>query len=95
MIAGRRFWILIWIGILLLGIAGLGGALFWGKRTNWKNLDEIFRGIGTIAVSIGMLMLLQGILTGAGQLLLALALACFIVAFILGRRPPERGRSGP
>ena len=86
MIAGRRFWILIWIGILLLGIAGLGGALFWGRQTHWKNLDEIFRGIGTISVSVGMLLLLNGVLTGAGQLLLALALTCFILAFILGRR---------
>lgn len=93
MIAGKRFWILIWIGILLLGVAGLGGALFWGRQTHWKNLDEIFRGIGTISVSIGMLLLLNGVLTGAGQLLLALALTCFILAFILGRRierpPPE------
>ena len=86
MIAGKRFWILIWIGILLLGVAGLGGALFWGQKTHWKNLDEIFRGIGTISVSIGMLLLLNGVLTGAGQLLLALALTCFILAFILGRR---------
>lgn len=86
MIAGKRFWILIWIGILLLGVAGLGGALFWGRQTHWKNLDEIFRGIGTISVSIGMLLLLNGVLTGAGQLLLALALTCFILAFILGRR---------
>ena len=86
MIAGKRFWILIWIGILLLGVAGLGGALFWGRQTHWKNLDEIFRGIGTISVSVGMLLLLNGVLTGAGQLLLALALTCFILAFILGRR---------
>lgn len=90
MIAGQRFWILIWIGILLLGIAGLIGAIFWGRRTHWKNLDEIFRGMGTISVSVGMLLLLQGVLTGAGQLLLAFALTCFIIAFILGRRGPER-----
>ncbi len=92
MIAGHRYWILIWYGILLLGITGLGGALFWGHRTHWKNLDEIFRGIGTIAVSIGMLFLLYGIFISAGQLLLALALTCFILAFIYGRRldrPPS------
>jgi hypothetical protein len=60
--------------------------LFWGKRTQWKNLDEIFRGIGTMAVSIGMLLLLYGVGIGVGQFLLILALTCFILAFILGRR---------
>lgn len=91
MIAGARFWILIWYGILLLGVTGLGGALFWGKRTQWKNLDEIFRGVGTMAVSIGMLLLLYGVGIGVGQFLLILALTCFILAFILGRRggPPR------
>jgi hypothetical protein len=92
MIAGLRYWIIIWYGILLLGLAGLGGALFWGKRTQWKNLDEIFRGIGTILVSTGMLLLLYRRAVGLGQLLLVFALACFILAFILGRRP---GRSRP
>jgi len=86
MIAGQRFWILIWYGILLLGVIGLGGALFWGKRTQWKNLDEIFRGIGTMAVSIGMLLLLYRVGIGVGQFLLIFALTCFILAFILGRR---------
>jgi hypothetical protein len=94
MIAGLRYWIIIWYGILLLGLAGLGGALFWGKRTQWKNLDEIFRGVGTITVSVGMLLLLYRTAIGLGQLLLILALACFILAFIFGRRierprPPE------
>jgi hypothetical protein len=92
MIAGLRYWIIIWYGILLLGVAGLGGALFWGHRTHWKNLDEIFRGIGTIIVSVGMLLLLQRVATGLGQLLLILALACFILAFIFGRRI-DRSRS--
>ena len=94
MVAGLRYWIIIWYGILLLGLAGLGGALFWGKRTQWKNLDEIFRGVGTITVSVGMLLLLYRTAIGLGQLLLILALACFILAFIFGRRierprPPE------
>ncbi len=86
MIVGRRYWILIWYGILLLGVVGLGGAIFWGRQTHWKNLDEIFRGIGTIAVSIGMLLLLYGVWIGTGQLLLIVALACFVLAFIFGRR---------
>lgn len=88
MIAGRGIWIAVWFGILLLGLAGLGGALFWGKRTQWKNLDEVFRGIGTIAVSVGMLLLLYRTLVVVGQLLLVVALACFVLAFIFGRRTP-------
>lgn len=94
MIAGLRYWIIIWYGILLLGLAGLGGAVFWGKRTHWKNLDEIFRGIGTILVSVGMLLLLQRRAIGLGQLLLILALACFILAFIFGRRPDRPRPTG-
>lgn len=94
MIAGRRYWILIWFGILLLGVTGLGGALFWGRRTQWKNLDEIFRGIGTIAVSVGMLLLLYGVAEPAGQVLLVVALSCFVVAFILGRGASTRPSSG-
>ena len=90
MIAGHRWWILVWYGILLLGLAGLAGALFWGKQTHWKNLDEIFRGIGTITVSVGMLLLLYGVAIGAGQVLLVVAVACFVLAFLLGRRPPAR-----
>jgi hypothetical protein len=93
MIAGRPIWIAIWYGILLLGVAGLGGALMWGKQTQWRNLDEVFRGVGTITVSAGMLLLLYGVAVGLGQALLILALVCFILAFILGRRS-ERPR-GP
>jgi hypothetical protein len=94
MIAGLRYWIIIWYGILLLGLAGLEGALFWGKRTQWKNLDEIFRGIGTITVSVGMLLLLYRRAVGVGQLLLILALACFILAFIFGRRTDRPRTTG-
>ena len=86
MMVGRKYWILIWYGILLLGFMGLGGALFWGRQTHWRNLDEIFRGIGTISVSVGMLLLLYRVRTGVGQLLLAVAVACFILAFIFGRK---------
>ncbi len=91
---GRKYWILIWYGILLLGLMGLGGALFWGRQTHWRNLDEIFRGIGTISVSLGMLLLLYRVLTGAGMLLLAVAVACFVLAFIFGRKP-DRPRADP
>ena len=90
MIPGLRYWILIWYGILLLGVVGLGGALYWGRQTHWKNLDEVFRGVGTIMVSVGMLLLLYQVQIGLGQLLLVLALACFVLAFIFGRRVPRR-----
>lgn len=90
MIPGLRYWILIWYGILLLGVVGLGGALYWGRQTHWKNLDEVFRGVGTILVSVGMLLLLYQVQIGLGQLLLVLALACFVLAFIFGRRVPRR-----
>jgi hypothetical protein len=36
-----------------------------------------------------MLLLLYGVLTGVGQLLLGIAVACFILAFIFGRRPEK------
>ena len=90
MIPGLRYWILIWYGLLLLGVVGLGGALYWGRQTHWKNLDEVFRGIGTILVSAGMLLLLYQVQIGLGQLLLVLALACFVLAFIFGRRRPHK-----
>lgn len=91
MIAGLQYWILIWYGILLLGLVGFAAALFWGQRTQWKNLDELFRGLGTILVSGGMLLLLYRRLMTLGQLLLVVALACFVLAIIFGRRPePSR-----
>ena len=91
MVAGRRFWNLIWYGILLLGLLGLVSSLYWGRRTHWKNSDELIRAIGTITVSVGMLFLLNHIVPLLGQLLLFIALVCFIVAFVLGRRlPPPR-----
>ena len=88
MVVGRRFWNLIWYGILLLGMLGLVPSLYWGRRTHWKNLDEMIRAIGTITVSIGMLMLLNGVGGALGQLLLVVALVCFVVAFVLGRKNP-------
>lgn len=87
MIAGLQYWILIWYGILLLGLVGLGAAVFWGQRTQWKNLDELLRGLGTILVSTGMLLLLYRRQMTLGQLLLVVALACFVLAIIFGRRP--------
>jgi hypothetical protein len=86
MVVGRRFWILIWYGILLLGVLGLFPSIYWGSRTHWKNLDETLRAVGTITVSVGMLLLLNGIGGRLGQLLLVLALICFAVAFVLGRK---------
>ena len=88
MVVGRRFWNLIWYGILLLGVLGLVSSLYWGRRTHWKNNDELIRAFGTISVSIGMLFLLNRIAPLIGQLLLVVALVCFVVAFVLGRRLP-------
>jgi len=97
MVAGRRFWNLIWYGILLLGLLGLLPSLYWGRRTHWRNLDELLRACGTIIVSLGMLFLLNGIAGWAGELLMIVALICFITAFILGRKlpspPPDAGDS--
>jgi hypothetical protein len=96
MVIGRRYWILIWYGILLLGVLGLWASVYWGRQTRWKNLDELLRAIGTITVSTGMLFLLHGVAVLLGQLLLLAALACFITAFVYGRRHDPLGprRSG-
>jgi hypothetical protein len=101
MIVGRRYWILIWYGILVLGLLGLVASGHWGRRTHWRNVDEVLRATGTILVSVGMLVLLYplrwtyaGLL---GELLFAVALVCFVVAFVLGRqaeREREQRRSG-
>jgi hypothetical protein len=89
-IVGRRFWILIWYGILLVGILGLVASVHWGRRTRWKNLDEVLRATGTILVSVGMLVLLYPlpwVYAGwLGEAMLATALVGFVAAFILGRR---------
>jgi len=89
MVAGRGFWIVIWFGIMLLGLLGFGASIYWGRETKWKNKDELLRGIGTIVVSTGMLLLLYGIATGFGQVLMVVALICFVLAFIYGRRHPD------
>jgi hypothetical protein len=83
---GRRYWILIWYGILAVGMVGLIVAAYWGRRTRWTNLDEVLRAVGTITVSCGMLLLLYGIAGAAAQTLLVASLFAFVMAFILGRR---------
>lgn len=88
MVFARTYWIAIWYGILFLGVLGLWSSVYWGRRSQWKNLDELLRAIGTITVSIGMLLLLKRVVTWLGQLLLLLALVCFVMAFILGRKTP-------
>ena len=96
MIAGRRYWIVIWYGILLLGLLGLVASVHWGRRTHWRNLDEVLRAIGTILVSIGMLVLLyplRWVYAGLlGEVLLAVALIAFGAAFILGRQSERERR---
>ncbi|MEP6590487.1 MAG: hypothetical protein ABJC19_04815 [Gemmatimonadota bacterium] len=92
---GKRYWIWIWYGILLLGVVGLAGAIHWGRQTSWRNLDEVLRGVGTICVSCGMLLLLYGSGGGAGQTLLLAALISFILAFAIGREPPPPPSRSP
>ena len=95
MIAGRRYWILIWYGFLLVGVAGAVASVYWGRRHQGRNLDEILRAFATILLSVGMLLLLlHGVADLAGRLLLGAALALFVGAFWAGqppRRPPPPG----
>jgi uncharacterized membrane protein YfcA len=86
MIIGRRWWILIWWGILLTGAVGLAAAFYWARQTRWRNLDEMLRAGGTILVSAGMLLLLYELSAALAQLALLTALLSFVLAFILGRR---------
>jgi len=83
---GQTYWVWIWYGILLMGFFGLVPAIHWGRITRWRNLDELLRALGTIVVSIGMLLLLQGVWPALGYLLLVLALGLFVSAFVFGRR---------
>ncbi|HEU5168890.1 MAG TPA: hypothetical protein VFU46_00045 [Gemmatimonadales bacterium] len=96
MVAGRKYWIVIWYGILFLGVLGLWASLYWARRTAWKNVDEVLRAVGTILVSVGMLLLLHKpagpLWETTGEILLVDALICFVAAFILGRRG-ERERA--
>jgi len=79
-VPGHTVWVGIWVALLLLGTGGLLGALSWGRRTNWRNLDEVLRGFGTVAVSCGMLLLLLGWLPVLAIFLLFCALALFVGA---------------
>jgi hypothetical protein len=86
MVAGRRVWIIIWYGMLLLGLLGLVASMYWARRTHWRNLDEFLRAIGTVLVSIGMLILLHGASDVIGTSLMIGAVGAFVAAFIVGRR---------
>lgn len=85
MTLGRGFWIIVWYGILLLGLVGLWASIASVRRLHWENLDELLRAIGTIQVSVGMLLLLYGLLPTVATGLLGLALGVFIAAFVAGR----------
>jgi hypothetical membrane protein len=82
---GKRYWIWTWYVILAMGIIGLVVAIYWAFKTNWRNLEEVLRGIGTVTVSVGMLLLLKHTGGGAGETLLLAALIAFILAFATGR----------
>ena len=92
MIAGRSFWTWVWAAIMALGAIGLVPAIQWGRGTNWKNLDEVLRAGGTIAVALGMLILLQTHYNPLGFSLLVLALILFVSAFRAGKRHGESPR---
>jgi len=86
MIIGYRWWIVIWWGILLVGVVGLTAAFYWARHTHWRNLDEILRASGTVLVSAGMLLLLYERSSTVADALLLAALCSFVLAFALGRR---------
>lgn len=86
MVAGRGYWIIIWFGIMFLGLVGLGASLYWARETGWRNVDELLRAVGTILVSIGMILILYEVVVLLGQALLIVALICFVLAFVFGRR---------
>ncbi len=86
MIAGKRYWVIIWVIFLVVGAVGLAASVYWGRRTHWRNLDELLRALGTVLVSGGMILLLEQLAGGLGTVLLVVALACFIGAFVTGRR---------
>lgn len=87
MIAGRRYWIIIWYGFLLIGMAGTVASVYWGRRTRGGNLDEILRALATVILSVGMLLLLHEVAPLPGRALLGVAIALFIGAFWTGRPP--------
>ncbi len=92
-ILGLRFWVFAWYVILLVGALGLIGAWAWGRRTGWRNRDEVVRGVGTILLSLGMILLLNGSALRLGAALVGLATGAFVVAFLQGsklKRPPLR-----
>lgn len=86
MIAGKRYWVIIWVVFLVVGAIGLAASAYWGRRTGWRNLDEVLRALGTVLVSAGMILLLQRLAGALGTVLLIFALACFVGAFVTGRR---------
>lgn len=87
MIAGRRYWILIWYGFLVIGLAGAVASAYWGRRSQVRNLDEVLRAVATVLLSVGMLLLLYEVAVLAGRVLLGVAVALFLGAFWAGRPP--------
>ena len=90
-ILGLRFWIFAWYVILLVGVLGLMGAWAWGRQVRWRNRDEVVRGIGTIFLSAGMLLLLHGIAPRLGAGVVGLAVGMFIVAYLQGSKLKRPG----
>jgi hypothetical protein len=85
-VPGGDIWTWIWVGLLALGTLGFVPSLTWGRRTHWRNLDEVLRGAGTITVSVGMLLLLHLRWSVLATILLFISLALFTGAFLAGKR---------
>lgn len=86
-VPGLQFWVVVWYLILALGVMGLVGALPWGRRRG-LGPEEVLRGIGTVAISLGMLFLLHGVSYRTAQVLLVAAVGSFLLA--LRHRRPQR-----
>ena len=81
--------------MLILGLLGLVASIYWARRTHWRNLDEFLRAIGTVLVSLGMIVLLRGTGDVIGTSLMIGAVGAFIAAFVVGRQWGRAADPGP
>ena len=79
----------------ILGLLGLVASIYWARRTHWRNLDEFLRAIGTVLVSLGMIVLLRWAGDVIGTSLMIGAVGAFIAAFVVGRQWGHPADPGP